>query len=231
MDSLRSSLLNSSEGASAYNSSPKIQGMYNPMQFVIRLSKEIHDELKDLQRGAYFPNELSPFRIQAYSTFLHENIHWWQHVGSNFGFISSLRFPAQAHVSSSHLKSLLSESGAFKSVLRYDEIYRSQSNNPFINGILNSWHDIEIACNISLAPNLLSKYYGSNKYFLSCEHSYHILWASSIATLAASIDKEFSFLTDVRKWDFSFQQLAKKRMLHNAGQKAWFIWNSSGAIR
>ena len=66
-------------------------GTYNPMQFVLRLRDDIHDALDT--------EEITSERVQAFSTFLHETIHWWQHVGSNIGFITSLSYPVLSHLS------------------------------------------------------------------------------------------------------------------------------------
>jgi len=66
-----------------YNSSYK--GCYNTMQFSIRLREDIRYQLTKQA-------EISPEKYQAFSTYLHENIHWWQHIGSNFDFLLSTSY-------------------------------------------------------------------------------------------------------------------------------------------
>jgi hypothetical protein len=67
-----------------------VRGSYNPMQFVLRLTSDIHRLLKNSPPGIKTPATASAEQFQAFSTLLHETIHWWQHVGSNFGFILGL---------------------------------------------------------------------------------------------------------------------------------------------
>lgn len=58
------------------------RGLYSTTQFVLRLSPRIHelvDALTSRKIDGYDPDEL----FSAYSTYLHETVHWWQHVGSH----------------------------------------------------------------------------------------------------------------------------------------------------
>ncbi|MDI9250699.1 hypothetical protein QMZ25_19110, partial [Stenotrophomonas sp. RS-48] len=50
--------------------------------------------------------------LQAYSTYLHETVHWWQHKGSTSGFVRSLLYPVQTHANMSDLHGILQELGA-----------------------------------------------------------------------------------------------------------------------
>ncbi len=72
-------------------------------QFVVRLRPEIHRLIDGVTTGLYDPNELDSKTIQAFSTYLHETVHWWQHMGSTAGLIMSLVYPAQAHQNTSRL--------------------------------------------------------------------------------------------------------------------------------
>lgn len=126
MIDLNPNLLLTPEYADELLSSPingtNSRGIYNPMQFVLRLREDIHRELDSATAGLYGSGSHSNNQIQAFSTYLHETIHWWQHVGSNFGFISSLKFPAQTHIVHKDLKTLLNNNGAFKSIKKFDSL-------------------------------------------------------------------------------------------------------------
>jgi len=209
---LNSNLLSSTELYDELLSSPingtKSRGVYNPMQFVLRLRKDIQHELNSLSPGIHISGSLSDNQMQAFSTYLHETIHWWQHVGSNFGFISSLKFPAQAHIVHSDLKSLLNTTGAFKSIAKYDKLINGDIH---VNTILNNWHDIEFAGQIAFDPTRI-KSIVNNPYFECWGHSYNIMWASSIWTLGSTFDEEFSFLPKIKEWEDEFKKLREKNI-------------------
>ncbi len=95
------------------------RGSYNPMQFVLRLRKDIHKVLNEVTPGVQPFGTNSTERNQAFSTYLHETIHWWQYMGSNYGFISSLRYPSQAHAVWTDLHKTVQTLGCFKSIEEY----------------------------------------------------------------------------------------------------------------
>ena len=67
-------------------------GLYSPFRFVLRLSPETHRRIAALPTGIV-TEKLDPADLRAFSTYLHETIHWWQHVGSTAGFLVSLSYP------------------------------------------------------------------------------------------------------------------------------------------
>ena len=99
-----------------------LHGLYNSFQFVLRLSPEIHRRIAALPTGIVNA-PLNFESVQAYSTYLHETIHWWQYIGSTFGLLMSLSYPAQAHANYNHLKQLLQAVGPQKSILRLVETH------------------------------------------------------------------------------------------------------------
>jgi hypothetical protein len=64
-------------------------GPYNTLQFVLRLSPRIHQLLDAVPSGTYSAGGLDGETILAYSTYLHETVHWWQHMGSTTGPVLS----------------------------------------------------------------------------------------------------------------------------------------------
>ncbi|HEY0979217.1 MAG TPA: hypothetical protein VGE21_17220, partial [Flavobacteriales bacterium] len=110
----------------------RIRGSYSTLQFVLRLRKDVRDALNK--------DDIDFDRIQATSTSIHENIHWWQHIGSNFGFLFTMAYPAFAHLTFGELKSLVSKGIKIKSIKKFDENYNAQhghSDIEIINIILN----------------------------------------------------------------------------------------------
>jgi len=201
-DLLESDELNEFDFDSTLNGTNS-RGTYNPMQFVIRLRDDIHNALNET--GMSFE------RIQAFSTFMHENIHWWQHVGSHLGFITSLSYPALAHYAHKDLNTLVERDEKFKSILAYF-LQQSNHDNPEVNRILNYWHDIKYAKMFILDNKNIYKIDQDQRFFLSIGHSFHILWSSSINILAATIDKDYNFLPNIKNWHKEFNRLEKEQV-------------------
>jgi len=185
----------------------KTRGTYNPLQFVIRLRDDIQKALNE--------NDASFDRIQAFSTFMHENIHWWQHVGSHLGFIISISYPALAHSSQQDLNKLVKRDEKFKSIIQYDKHIHSSSaisDNQEVNRILNNYYDILYAKAYILDNKNIHKIVVDKQFFLNMGHCFHILWSSSINTLAASFDKDFSFLPNINDWYENFKRLEQEKV-------------------
>lgn len=194
-----------------------VRGLYNPTQFVLRLRPDIHKELESIEPGIRSNGDLQFEQIQAFSTYFHETIHWWQHVGSTLGLVLSLLYPAQAHVNNKDLKKLIQDIGPVKSILKYDKL---QSNVPLedehetdkrINRILNNWHDIEFFRWLVIDPKKAANVI-SSPYFESLGHSYSMAWGSVLWLLSSTIDKYMDFLPDVRKWEEEFKLLRQDKV-------------------
>jgi hypothetical protein len=178
------------------------RGTYNPMQFVIRLRDDIHKALNNEVKTSE--------QIQAFSTFMHENIHWWQHVGSHCGFITSLSYPAIGHLAHQDLKVMLEKNEKYKSIMDFDKLYFAKHNkydNEEINKILNNWHDVLYAKLFILDNKNIYKIMKDKRFFLSVGHSFHILWSSAINTLATTIDPSYNFLPQVNGWADNFKRV------------------------
>ena len=97
------------------------RGLYSTTHFVVRLSPKIHRLMDKVSTGVYITGEVDSETIQAFSTYLHETVHWWQHMGSTAGLVLSLAHPAQAHQNAEHLATVLCLAGPKKSLLRWAE--------------------------------------------------------------------------------------------------------------
>jgi hypothetical protein len=76
-------------GALTLNACLNSHGLYDPLHFVLRLSPEIHRKIAALQTGIV-TGTIGFEGFRAYSTYVHETIHWWQHIGSVTGLMLSL---------------------------------------------------------------------------------------------------------------------------------------------
>ena len=94
-------------------------GLYNRVQFVLRLSPRIHSILSGFPTQIVDGSKVTFDQVQAFSTVLNETIHWWQHIGSTAGLMLSLSNPVQSHSNYKYLKIFLQEMGPKKSILKF----------------------------------------------------------------------------------------------------------------
>jgi hypothetical protein len=194
-----------------YNSSYK--GCYNTMQFVIRLREDIRKELND-------DSEPTPEKFQAFSTYLHENIHWWQHIGSNFGFLLNTSYPANAISSFTHLNKLLERGINYKSLIKYEKEYydkKGKCDIKELNILINNFFDLEYAKLFCLDNKNISKIIEDRRFFLNIGHSYLILWTNSIFILSETLDNNNEFFPKINDWVPKFEKLKHDKVsgFHN----------------
>ncbi len=191
-----------------------VRGLYSPNQFVVRINPKLQDQLAAINSGVYKASDLGLDVISAFSTYLHETIHWWQHVGSSLGLILSMCYPAQTHINHKELKYLLSKIGPKKSLrsfhLQHASSFSSDVEQSF-NRVLNYWHDIEFGYRLLLSPES-SRKWALDKYFESVGHSYHITWGSCLSILSSVVDPVAEVLPDGRKWDEGFADLSNRKI-------------------
>jgi len=114
------------------------RGEYMPLAYVLRLSPLIHQTLASLpQTGIFTSREIGLDRAQAFSTYLHETIHWWQHIGSTYGMMSSLSYPARTHGSYTQIKKLVSLGALKKSVFQMALKGAGPSTPETVQGLVN----------------------------------------------------------------------------------------------
>ena len=189
------------------------RGLYSPLHFVLRLSPEVHRKLAELPSGIVTEN-MDFDSLQAFSTYLHETIHWWQHIGSTAGFVRSLSYPAQAHSNYKHLKHLLATIGPKKSIEKL--LYRldgpSAPGTPagLANTIVNNHYDIEFFRSLTLTPALVRQVIES-PFFECMGHSFATTYANVLMILAATCDENFAILPDPRRWESEFAALRSQK--------------------
>jgi hypothetical protein len=193
---------------------PGIRGLYHPLQFVVRLQPELRDQLSRGPIGVQEARQLNTARLTAFGTYLHETIHWWQHIGSTIGLMLSFAYPAQAHINHRHLLTILGKCGPQKSLKSFLENNYSrldESTRSTLNIVLNNWHDVEF--NRRLILNSASaRQFVENTYFESVGHSLFIGLSHTIWMLASTFDEQFQFLPDIRRWDDLFQALSDAKV-------------------
>lgn len=196
---------------SCYNA----RGLYDSMQFVLRLRPDLHHILEKVEGGIVNTKELDFETVQAFSTYFHETIHWWQHVGSVSGLILSLSYPAQAHINHSYLKDFIEQTGLKKPILKYNELYSNEDleSKEFdtVNTILNNFYDIEFFKYRVVVPDSFFNC-TENPYFESVGHSFFIAYSSFVNLLSSCFDPDLKFLPNAKKWPKSYKNLRDKKV-------------------
>ena len=115
---LNKSLLQSCDEVASYASghggSLNARGSYNTLDFVVRLRPDVHRTLEEYGNTLDFVEVRSWEAIQAFSTYLHETIHWSQHCGTTAGLMLSFLQPPHAHMNRKLIDELLRRFGAVK---------------------------------------------------------------------------------------------------------------------
>lgn len=194
----------------------QIRGSYNHIFYVLRLHPEVHNILSRVASGENTDDLIEGEISQAISTLFHENLHWWQYIGSTSGLIMSLSLPAQISSSLTYFKQYLNLSGNKKPITIYSD------NNPrdnitddpefmAINYILNNFHDVLYYKYRVKRPSYIKKAY-KEKYFESIGHAFHISYSTSVSLLATTFDKGFSFLPNPDTWVENFKELTEREV-------------------
>lgn len=132
--------------------------------------------------------------LDAFSTYFHETIHWWQHIGSTTGLLLSLSPILQTHINYEYLKSILQNIGPQKPLKTLAEkppgTFRLDIENN-LNRVVNNWYDLEFNRRVLLNPKSLSDVL-ANPFFDSQGHSIQVGLANLLLLLAATFDSGFT---------------------------------------
>ena len=188
------------------------RGLYSTNQFVLRLNPRIHALVDAASPGLYAEGDLTEETLQAYSTYLHETIHWWQHMGSTSGLIYSLARPVQTHLNDAALSKVVQSIGGKKSLKRWaEERLRggTRQDDPVLaaaNSIVNNAIDVEFYKRIVLDPKIVPALQ-SERYFESVGHSYWMAYGQALSVLTATVDREMDHLPNGPTWEEGFRQV------------------------
>ncbi len=185
------------------------QGSYNTLDFVVRLRPDIHNILES-QGGTLSMRECDSWdAAKAFSTYLHETIHWWQHVGTSAGLMLSFLQPAHAHMNRSRLETILATYGPVKPLLGLAArlLDDDDKQDESLNFVLNNWHDLEFFRKLVINPVGLVKSVATDPYFMSVGHSYRMAIGATSWLIGATVDPEYKVLPDPRDWEPKMDQL------------------------
>lgn len=195
---------------SIYNN---VLGTYTTEDFTIRLAYYIHEKLEKLNSGVINYSNIDDETLQAYSTFLHETVHWRQHIGSISGFILSMVSPSQNFCLNSFLKIILEEIGPVKPLQKYyyDNVKTNTPDDRLfqnLNNTLNNFYDLDYYTHLAVNPKKLTEnIHLKNGFFISYGHSTIYTYINTLQMLSHFFnDDEIDIKTNELKAIISSQE-------------------------
>jgi hypothetical protein len=186
-------------------------GVYSTEQFVLRLSPRVHEMVDAITTGRTEGYDRADL-IKAYSTYLHETVHWWQHVGSTTGVILSLAYPTQCLGSMEQLSAVIAKIGPKKPLKRWaDEALRGnipadpatlQTANIAVNNAL----DVDFYKQFQIWPDRAQALW-HNRYFESVGHSYFMAYGNTLNAIVSSCGLAAGSLPDPSGWEARYEAL------------------------
>lgn len=198
--------------ASAHGSrSLEAQGSYNSLDFVVRLRPDLHQILEDYGGKVSMRQVESWKAAQAFSTYLHETVHWWQHVGTTAGLMLSFLQPAHAHMNRKSLDEVLAAHGAVKPLMKLSDSLLADGGRQdrSLNRVINNWHDLEFFRKLVINPVRLAESVSLHPYFESVGHSYQMAIAATSWLIGATVDPNYEVLPHPREWEERANQLSE----------------------
>lgn len=192
-------------------------GLYNTLQFVLRLSPRVHQLMDAVSSGIYPAGEVSGEAIVAYSTYLHETVHWWQHIGSTTGLVVSLCYPAQAHANLPALREVIRLTGLHKSLKAWSEraaLSGMAATDPGLrnaNTAVNNAIDVEFFKFFIMQPER-AREIDAERYFQCVGHSFHIAYRLAVDLIASTVDQDYTHIPNVSRWGPQFERMAAERI-------------------
>lgn len=199
-----------------FHAALNVHGLYNTEQFVLRLSPKNHQLIDAITDTHFDHTSVSSETLQAYSTYLHETIHWWQHIGSTTGLLLSTCFPNQTHMNAHEIAEWCTLTKPTKPIKKW-------ALNGEINGnthkdraqalgniITNNFMDIHNFKLWILRPDLSQKIY-EDRYFESQGHCFHLAYNGLLSNIQPIIDPNSNFLPSVNNWAEQFISLSEQK--------------------
>lgn len=195
------------------------RGLYESQRFALRLSPVVHELVNSaVAKSERGETSFTAEELQAYSTYLHETIHWWQHKGSTSGFIRSLLYPIQTHSNIDYLRQILAAVGAQKPiqfVALQGELGLLPSHameaGAMANVVTNNYMDTEFYLALTFNPSLAEDIY-INPYFEAAGHSFLITYGLVLGALREMIDRDGLLLSDPQMLADNLTALAKTKV-------------------
>lgn len=196
-----------------FNATLKAHGLYNTFQFVLRLSPAVHSKLASMPGGIVNSGVIDLEGIEAFSTYFHETIHWWQHIGSTYGLMMSITYPAQAHANYDHLKGLVARVGFKKSIRSLAESLPSGglgTPRGLANTVINNHFDMDSFRGLTVSP-LSAEEIVQNPLFENLGHSFQIAYGNIISLLSSVSDRGFNIIPHPKAWSEPFSVLREEK--------------------
>lgn len=184
----------------------KAHGSYETTRFVLRLSPRNHELMEKIEANAFGEGPIPWEAVQAYSTYIHETIHWWQHVGSTSGLLLSLSYFSQCHSSLEELRDVVATFGPKKSLKSWtdkvllEEGTTAQAKLASANTAVNNALDVFYYKSYAFQPRKAIRWMIEQKHFEDIGHSYFIVYGQLMGLVSSIIDPDFEFLPDVERW-------------------------------
>jgi len=151
--------------------------------------------------------------IEAFSTYLHETVHWWQHIGTTYGLMLSMTYPAQSHANHSHLKSLIADVGFKKSIRKLAEsLPYGGFGTPsgMANIIINNHFDMDAYRGLTVSP-LTAGEIVQNPLFENLGHCYQIAYSNNVNLLSSVSDRNYRVIPHPEAWMEHFEVLRREK--------------------
>ena len=196
-----------------FRATTEAHGLYNTFQFVLRLSPLVHRKLASLPSGIVNSGDVDLEGVQAFSTYIHETIHWWQHIGSTYGLMLSMTYPTQAHANYDHLKSLISDVGFKKSIRQLAATLPGGGlGTPAgtANIVINNHFDMDAFRGLTVSPTTAGKIVQDSQ-FESLGHAYHVACGNIISLLSSVSDRQFNVIPHPKEWTEPLRKLREEK--------------------
>lgn len=184
-------------------------GLYHPTQYVLRLSYSVHKLVDSATEKKI--KDITWEEFQAFSTYLHETVHWWQFIGSSIGFMLSMGYPAEAHANVKALQKL-AQSNARKPLIKWAEAEMfggKDHKTPDIanaNTVTNNTLDLAFYRTIITNATNIKKIAKAN-YFESKGHAFNVAYNATLNILRGMFDPYSTFLPNPDDWHDEFEKL------------------------
>lgn len=211
-------LLNPKESLPSFEASLNAHGKYETLKFVLSLSPRVHELIDELTDGDEIKiKNPTQEHFEAYSTYIHETIHWWQHIGSTSGLLLSVSYPAITFINFSILQEIIAEFGLKKPLKKWaDEILltegeAAQKKLSSVNTVVNNTLDIHFYQHFATTPKKAAECFGSSNNFESLGHTYHMAYSQLNRVIATTFDQNFDLIPHPREWQIKFKELNKRK--------------------
>lgn len=200
-------------------------GMYETMRFVLRLSPRNHELMEMIEANDFGPGPPPPEAIQAYSTYIHETIHWWQHVGSTSGLLFSMSYLAQVHSSIEELRDVVATFGPKKPLKGWtDQVlvaegWDAQAKLGPANIAVNNALDVEYYKAYAYEPRKNIHWMIEENHFESVGHMYFIVYGHLAGMIESLIGEDEAKLSGFAGWNKEISRL-------NDQQVDGYYWRS-----